>query len=83
MSNSPKYYKVDSQQYLDNPKKYAERDAMAAEYGGSKCMPVGIYDGFISQKGEADILEKSQYNIRDRFGFLSEDDIGGNTGELV
>lgn len=69
---TPKYDRVDVTDYLANPQEYAEREAMT----GSECLPVGTYGGFVGMKGDPNIMEKTQYNLRDRFGFLaSEDDV--------
>ncbi len=73
--NSP-YLKVDIENYLANPKKYEAREDMYESMGlPSDCIPVGCFDEFQpTEKDDPENLNKAQYSIRDRFGFLSEDD---------
>lgn len=69
------YVPVDSQDYFANPKKYAEKNQMYQDFGmGKECIPVNSLGDFASQKGEPDILEKTQFNIRRRFGYSDEVD---------
>lgn len=75
-NSGSRYHKEDFEDYISNPKR---EDAEASLFG-EECLPVGIYDIFMpADKGDPHItdignLDKAQYNIRERFGHLSEDD---------
>lgn len=70
-----KYYNRDFENKVANPSKGAALDDL-----GYECIPVGIQDTYMPlDKGDvhsADTpnLTRAQYNIRERFGYLSEDD---------
>ena len=67
-----KYYNEDIEEYLEDPQEYEDRAKMF-NLGG--CMPVGINNTFISpKKFDSSNLEKTQYNIRERFGHLQSED---------
>lgn len=70
-TSSAKYYKEDFNDYVADPSKSDYR----SELFGGTCMPVGINDTFMpTDKADADNLDKTQYNIRERFGYLSAED---------
>ena len=73
-----KYHNEDIEQYIANPK------AAKAEGNlfGQECLPVGINNTFMPlEKDNPDNLDMTQYNIRERFGYLSEDDNDNNESE--
>lgn len=74
-SNSlPQYRNEDFEAYIDNPKASQAR----AELFGQECLTVGIQDTFMpTEKGDFQSedngnLDKTQYNIRERFGYLQD-----------
>lgn len=71
-----KYLKVPVEDYLANPKFYAKEAEFYGEMGLEKeNMPVGTYNGFMAtDKQNPSNFDMAQYNIKDRFGYLSEDD---------
>lgn len=71
-----KYMNVDSQDYFQNPKKYQGRKEMYSKMGmdEEECIPVNSFGDFASVKGEEGIMEKTQCNIRERFGYTDEVD---------
>jgi len=80
MKSEHPYYKEDFEEYVANKK---HEDAEANLFG-QECMPVGINDTFMPvSKGDVmaantNNLKKAQYNIRERFGYLSEADYEDN-----
>lgn len=71
----PKYKKEDAEEYFNNPKYEAAEKKMYQDMGiDTEDMPVGAFNDFVSVKGEPEILQKTQYNIKDRFGYCSKDD---------
>lgn len=78
MYTQKKYHNEDVEQYIANPKAAQKQAALF----GEKCIPVGINNTFMPlEKDNPDNLEMAQYNIRDRFGYLSEDDNDNNEPE--
>lgn len=78
MFSRSKYHNEDFESYIANPKAAKAE----AEMFGQKCIPVGINNTYMPlEKDGSDNLDMTQYNIRERFGYLTEDDSGVNETE--
>lgn len=76
MFNQKPYYKEDFEAVLMKPKKDEKN------YFGEKCMPVGINDTFMPvKKDDPDNFKMAQYNIKERFGLLSNEDYNNENPE--
>lgn len=71
-----KYLKIPVEDYLANESFFEKQATLYGELGLEKdCMPVGTYNGFMAtEKADPNNMAMAQYNIRDRFGYLTEDD---------
>lgn len=71
------YYNEDIQNYLADPQKQKDKAKMYDSIGIDMpdCIPVGINNTFMAtDKFDSSNLEKTEYNIRERFGHLQGDD---------
>lgn len=67
-----KYHNVDSEEYLRFPTAVKKMDKMM----GMESIPVGPYGEYVcTDKNDPNNLKKSQYNIKERFGHLTDEDL--------
>ena len=67
-----KYRNVDVEEYERFPSHVKKMDKIT----GTEAIPVGPYGEYVCQdKNDPNNLKKSQYNIRDRFGHLTDEDL--------
>jgi len=72
-----KYYNEDFNEYIAHPKMNEEKMDMMEDMGMDmeECIPVGINKTFMpTDKFDSSNLKKTEYNIRERFGHLQEED---------
>lgn len=71
MYKTKPYHNEDFEEVLLNPSKADEE----AKMFGQSCMPVGINGTFMPiKKDDPSNFKKAQYNIRERFGLLQDED---------
>lgn len=67
-----KYVNVKVDTYENCPDRVNQIESM---YGSdTSCLPVDPYGALVGQKGDPAIMDKTQYNIRDRFGYDQGDE---------